>query len=245
MDNDTSSPPRRATPRRTLVVRVSAVLAALLALAALPALAAAHVRRRGFVRRQEAIVQVRQTNATPHHGAHGSTTTHRARGHRRRHALRCPGARAPIGSVRHGELDRAVVCLLNAQRRRRGLPGLRANGRLNSSAQSWTNTMVRERAFSHGTDFAARISAAGFHWSRVGENIATGFQTAASVVRAWMGSTGHCQNILDPAFREVGTGIDAGSAMGADARGTWTQDFGLLMGQRASGNWAPAEGCPY
>ena len=35
--------------------------------------------------------------------------------------------------------------------------------------------MVAFRDFTHGADFAARISAVGFHWSSVGENIATGF----------------------------------------------------------------------
>jgi hypothetical protein len=61
-----------------------------------------------------------------------------------------------------------------------------------------------------------------------------------------MRSTGHCQNILSPAFREVGTGLDRKAAMGSSRPGTWTLDFGLLMRQRLpSNNWGPAEGCPY
>jgi uncharacterized protein YkwD len=107
--------------------------------------------------------------------------------------------------------------------------------------------MVSHRDFSHGTDFSARISAVGFDWSNVGENIATGYKTPTSVVRAWMASTGHCQNILSPTFREVGTGLDDRSISGfSNSAGTWTQDFGLIMGQHAaSGNWGPADGCPY
>jgi hypothetical protein len=62
-----------------------------------------------------------------------------------------------------------------------------------------------------------------------------------------MASKGHCQNILNPVYRYVGTGVANDSISGySTAAGTWTQDFGLLMGQHAaSGNWAPAQGCPY
>jgi uncharacterized protein YkwD len=159
----------------------------------------------------------------------------------------CARAHAPIVATSRATLQRTVVCLINEQRRDRGLPALAENARLNRSAQGWTNTMVSQRAFSHGADFASRISAAGFRWSSVGENIATGFTTAAAVVRGWMASTGHCQNILNPAFRSVGTGVSRRAIAGySSGGGTWTQDFGLGMGQSpASGNWGPAEGCPY
>jgi uncharacterized protein YkwD len=159
----------------------------------------------------------------------------------------CAGARTPIGRASRALLQRAVVCLIDVQRRHRGLPGLRENARLNRSAQGWTNVMVTHRDFSHGADFAARISAVGFNWSNVGENIATGYRTPAAVVRAWMASKGHCQNILNPVYRYVGTGVSGSSISGySTLAGTWTQDFGLLMGQHpASGNWRPAEGCPY
>jgi uncharacterized protein YkwD len=159
----------------------------------------------------------------------------------------CADARTPIVRSSRATLQRAVVCLVNLQRHARGLPGLRENARLNRSAQGWTNVMVTHRDFSHGADFAARISSVGFHWSNVGENIATGYRTAAAVVQAWMASKGHCQNILNPVYRYVGTGVSDNSISGfSTAAGTWTQDFGLLMGQHpASGNWGPAEGCPY
>jgi uncharacterized protein YkwD len=159
----------------------------------------------------------------------------------------CAQAHSPIAATPRAELQSAVVCLINQQRHERGLPGLRENARLNRSAQGWTNTMVSSRDFSHGADFAARISAVGFRWSTAGENIATGFNTPAAVVRGWMASTGHCQNILNPRYRSVGTGVSRRSIAGVSSGGgTWTQDFALGMGQApASDNWGPAEGCPY
>ena len=107
--------------------------------------------------------------------------------------------------------------------------------------------MVSSDVFSHGTNFAARISAAGYDWRAAGENIATGFQTPVGVVRAWMASTGHCQNILNPTYGNVGTGISRRPVSGwASGAGTWTQDFALSMFKSPpSANWGPADGCPY
>jgi uncharacterized protein YkwD len=195
------------------------LLATLGAVSATPAIAAAHGRA--------------------HH-------RHHVRAHAALGAPTCVDAHARLGRVAHTDTDAAVVCLLNVQRRLHGLPPVRANRRLDHSAQRWTNVMVRDRAFSHGADFAARISAVGFNWSRVGENIADGFSTPSGVVRAWMRSTGHCQNILNPMFREVGSGFDTGTAMSGDRHGTWTIDLALGWTQHArSQNFGPAEGCPY
>jgi uncharacterized protein YkwD len=164
---------------------------------------------------------------------------------RHRQATRnCAGASTAIAASTKPALRAAVVCLINQQRTSRGLPALAADSKLDRSAQGWTNELVSHHEFTHGADFAERISAAGFRWSQAGENIATGFPTPASVVAGWMRSAGHCENILDPAFRYVGTGVSARATVVSP--GTWTQDFGLLMGQRpASGDRAPAAGCPY
>jgi uncharacterized protein YkwD len=161
----------------------------------------------------------------------------------------CPGAdsRATPSSLK--TLRPAVLCLINQQRTRRGLPPLRASDQLNRSAQGWTQTMVRTGRFTHGPGdaFARRISATGYNWQTAGENIATGFPTPRSVVAGWMASTDHCRNILNPSFRDVGTGeVDAPVATFASGPATWTQDFGLRMGASApSRNRRPMNGCPY
>ena len=164
---------------------------------------------------------------------------------RRRAAGRCADAHRAIRASSSSALRAAVVCLINRQRIGRGLPALRANTDLDRSAERWTLEMVSHHEFTHGSNFASRITAAGFHWSQAGENIAAGYPTPASVVRGWMASAGHCENILDPSYRDVGTGLSPGAAI-ASAPGTWTQDFGLPIGQRpSSDNTGPAAGCPY
>ena len=140
----------------------------------------------------------------------------------------------------------AVVCLINQQRNAHGLPSLRVSSRLNRSARSWSQTLVLTGAFDHGSNFAGRISAVGYDWQTAGENIATGYPTPRAVVDSWMASTDHCRNILNPSFRDVGSGINTagvGDSMGAS---TWTEDFGLLMSQAPpSRSTGPQNGCPY
>jgi uncharacterized protein YkwD len=159
----------------------------------------------------------------------------------------CANANVTIAQSSRARMDASVVCLINQRRAQFHLPKLISNSRLDRSAQGWTDDMVSHADFTHGAAFAERISAVGFDWSNAGENIATGFQTPNTVVAAWMASTGHCQNILSPVYREVGTGVADGMIAGAsNVDGTWTQDFGLLMGQHsASADYGPAEGCPY
>jgi uncharacterized protein YkwD len=180
-----------------------------------------------------------------------TATTARHKHHRRHHRARpasgCTGANDRVGSTPPQVLRSAVVCLINQERASYHLPPLVASPLLNRSAQGWTNVMVSSDQFTHGTNFASRISAVGYDWRMAGENIATGFATPRGVVRAWMASTGHCENILDPNFRNVGTGISSRAVRGfATGAGTWTQDFALGMNESSpSSNFGPANGCPY
>jgi uncharacterized protein YkwD len=176
-----------------------------------------------------------------------SPAKHHRRHHRARTASACAGANASVRTAPPSVLRSAVVCLINQDRAQHHLPPLQASPDLNRSAQGWTNVMVSVDQFTHGTNFAARISAAGFVWRSAGENIATGYATPRGVVRAWMASTGHCQNILNPTYRNVGTGVSVRPVRGwATGLGTWTQDFALGMNQSApSGNTGPMDGCPY
>jgi uncharacterized protein YkwD len=62
-----------------------------------------------------------------------------------------------------------------------------------------------------------------------------------------MSSTGHCQNLLSPSYSYIGIGVNRNPIGGfASGPATWTTDFGLPAGASApSGNWGPANGCPY
>lgn len=189
--------------------------------------------------------------AEHHHRHHRRHHHHHARSHgavlARATTGGCAYANLPATTGTVSEMRAAVVCLINQQRNIRGLPSLQVSTKLNASAQSWNQWMVSTGNFTHGTNFAGRISAVGYDWQTAGENIATGFTTPSEVVTAWMASPDHCRNILDPSFRDIGTGVTA-AAVGswASQPSTWTNDFGLLMSQSApSTNSAPQNGCPY
>jgi len=51
---------------------------------------------------------------------------------------------------------------------------------------------------------ADRVRAIGYRETLVGENIAYGPQSADEVVQGWLDSPGHCENIMDPRFSEMG-----------------------------------------
>ena len=166
---------------------------------------------------------------------------------RHQHPKACANAATRATGASVATLDMALVCLVNQQRVERGLAALTGSSRLTSSAQRWNDGMVASGQFTQGSNFAKRISAVGYNWQTAGENIASGYPTPTQVVAAWMASTGNCQNILDPSFRNVGT-AETPSPVGGSASGpaTWTQDFGLLMSQSVpSSNHGPEDGCPY
>jgi uncharacterized protein YkwD len=61
-----------------------------------------------------------------------------------------------------------------------------------------------------------------------------------------MASTGHCQNILNPTYLDVGVGVLQHVVGAAGSGATWTQDFALPARARPpSARWGPARGCPY
>ncbi|MGW0750482.1 CAP domain-containing protein [Streptomyces sp. NPDC002587] len=121
--------------------------------------------------------------------------------------------------------ESAVLALVNKERAAAGCGPLTANAKLSAAARSYSDTMARSGVMSHtgpdGSTMTTRVEAAGYGWSRLGENIARGQADAAAVMNAWMNSPGHKANILNCAFREIGIGVHKG-----DGGPWWTQDFG-------------------
>lgn len=58
----------------------------------------------------------------------------------------------------------------------------------------------------HGKSPSDRVRATGYREKLVGENIAYGPKSVDEVVRGWLDSPGHCENIMDPRFVEMGLG---------------------------------------
>jgi len=89
--------------------------------------------------------------------------------------------------------------------------------------------MALNNFFSHtgsdGSSPGQRISRQGYPWWTYGENIAVGYPTVSSVIQGWLGSAGHCQNMMNPAFTEIGAGYAIGPFGGNPAARYWTFDL--------------------
>jgi uncharacterized protein YkwD len=130
-------------------------------------------------------------------------------------------------------VERAVLCLTNLHRFRKGLTPLKADSRLNVAARRHSADMVARGFFDHvspeGTTPSTRAMAVGYPGG-AGENIAaTGIGTAASLFETWKKSSGHNANMLTPGYVAIGVGAAPGFPGGGGGGGavTATQMFGF------------------
>jgi uncharacterized protein YkwD len=100
------------------------------------------------------------------------------------------------------------------------------NNDLEDAAAGHARDMARHDYFDHtsrdGRSMGDRILSAGYAYKgfksyAVGENIAAGQQSIAEVMDGWFKSEGHCKNLMNPDFKEVGAAL---------YKNYWVQDFG-------------------
>jgi uncharacterized protein YkwD len=156
----------------------------------------------------------------------------------------CPDAELEPSPWNVERVRAATLCLINREREARGESALRRNSRLEQAAQSHTESMAFGGYFEHvgpgGDTVQARMRNSGYIYSsqvgyEIGENIAWGTLsrgTPRAIVAAWMGSTGHRENILNPHFRDTAIGVSPhvpGSFGHGQPGGLYTQDFGVII----------------
>ena len=129
----------------------------------------------------------------------------------------CSDADALPGTASARELRAATICLVNAQRSRRGLRRLRVNGELELAARRHARDMVVRHYFAHdspsGSSVLDRILRTRYlrrygRW-RVGEVLGWGWGrqgAPAAIVAAWMRSAEHRRQLLGR-YTEMGVGI--------------------------------------
>ncbi len=82
----------------------------------------------------------------------------------------------------------------------------------------WT---AREQGLKRGSRFDERIKKNGYtEYKSIGENIAKNQASIEQVTASWMNSPGHCANIMNPAFTEIGM-----AKVEKDGASYWTQNF--------------------
>jgi len=86
---------------------------------------------------------------------------------------------------------------------------------------------------SNGSSVAGRVSAQGYKWRWIGENLAAGQTGVEPVVAGWLESPDHCRNIMNGGFSHMGGACVENS--GSLYRCYWT----LVLGQPQSGGKQP------
>lgn len=102
------------------------------------------------------------------------------------------------------------------------------NAYLGTAAEAHSRAMANGNYLEHvneqGHTPGDRAELAGYGGRQVGENLAAGLDTPGKVVDGWLASPGHCANLMNPAFSELGAAyaVDPRS----DAGIYWTAMFG-------------------
>jgi uncharacterized protein YkwD len=115
------------------------------------------------------------------------------------------------------DLEAEMLVLVNEERRKAGLPPLKADPELTMVARAHSNDMFSRGYFSHYTpekkDPFDRMKAAKVRFLSAGENLALG-QTLEVCHEGLMNSPGHRANILHASFGRVGIGVLDGGIYG-------------------------------
>jgi uncharacterized protein YkwD len=165
-------------------------------------------------------------------------------------ASSCPNTEIRVTGLSQSSMEGSIACLINEERASYGVPPVQPNASLRQAALSHTAEMVSQGYFEHtspaGITFVDRIAATGYtHGARswdVGENLVWGtgpLSTPQALVTAWMNSPPHRENLLRPAFRELGVAAVAGTPRsGSDLTGvTVSSEYGnrTVRGKKSKG----------
>lgn len=145
---------------------------------------------------------------------------------------------APKVSLTRQQVAERMLALVNAARAAaRNCGGkqfdaarpLRWSQALEKSAASHAADMAANSYFSHtgrdGSTSAQRVARAGYDYRMTGENIAAGQLSPDEAVAGWIKSPGHCANLMQSAYTEMGVAysVNTTSKMGV----YWVQNFGV------------------
>lgn len=124
-----------------------------------------------------------------------------------------------------------IVTLVNSTRQSSGLNTLNTNSKLESAAFAKANDMLAKGYFAHVSPDGKQpwdfISTTGYNYVYAGENLAIGYNNNQEVMTAWMNSSSHRENILNPNYQEIGMATVNGKYQGTETT-VIVQEFGSL-----------------
>ena len=154
----------------------------------------------------------------------------------------CANADRPLGELNTDQLRSSVACLINADRRARGLRALRGSSKLYSPSRYHNRDMQENlhrltHRSSNGQSATERIHRYGYtsgarRWG-VGEILGEGWGTATpqAIMTGWIRSDAHRRIIRKASFRHFGIASRHGISSDASRPGAlFTVDFGYRTG---------------
>ena len=123
--------------------------------------------------------------------------------------------------------EQSLLQAVNEARAAAGLEPLDVDAALTRAARAHSHTLLARDVLAHG-DFATRLRSFGARGPMLGENLAWGtgaYARAGAIVRAWLGSPGHRENLLRPGFQRIGLGAVVGEFAGYGGATVVTADF--------------------
>lgn len=107
--------------------------------------------------------------------------------------------------------QKTVIQLTNVERQKMGFSSVTENSDLDKAAAAKAQNMFAENYWAHFApsgktpwDF---ILGTGYKFTFAGENLAKNFYKSDDVVKAWMASPSHRDNLLNPKYRDIGIAV--------------------------------------
>lgn len=133
--------------------------------------------------------------------------------------------------------------LANASRQDLGYQPLKENPDLNQAAYLKAKDMLEKGYFAHYSPEGITpwywLERSGYNYAAAGENLAVGFLESGQVHKAWMDSSSHKKNILNPNYQEMGIAVLRGDFQGRETAlvvqffGTPKADYSHLIEMQA------------
>ena len=110
--------------------------------------------------------------------------------------------------------QKKLIELTNAERQKMGFGAVSENEALDKAAALKAQNMLAENYWAHFApsgktpwDF---ILGSGYKFTFAGENLAKNFYASDDVVKAWMASPSHRDNLLNPKYKDIGIAVAEG-----------------------------------
>ncbi|MDO8573401.1 MAG: CAP domain-containing protein [Candidatus Daviesbacteria bacterium] len=136
-----------------------------------------------------------------------------------------------------GNIDQKILIeLTNKERQKMGLSAVSENAALDKAASLKAQNMFAENYWAHFApsgktpwDF---ILGSGYKFTFAGENLAKNFTNSDDIVKAWMASPTHRDNLLNPKYQDIGIAVEEGVLNGQKTI-LIVQEFGSTSGLAA------------